>query len=395
MFISINNNCPHISSSSFIEPETLQHFTLNDKKCEECSSDSFPLSLCLSCNSIFCTGSHLLNHILQTNHKISINLQDLSVWCSDCKFITSSAFNLHLEYLFENKYGLTNNSLISKEEVFDIKYKKFISLLKTNSLNYIVFMVGAGISTTAGIPDFRSNTGLFKQLQAKYNMSSPEEFFFKSTFLEHPEYFYEFCKNFDLSNVNPTLTHKFMNYIVNKGLVKYVFTQNIDGLELKAGIPKEKIVFAHGSFAEGHCPQCKISVDINLINEGIQKGEVYRCKECNGPCKPNVVFYGEQLPDSFFDKGHSIDDSQLGIVMGTSLKVQPFSFLPRMLGEKAWRVSINRSLIGKFRYDYLSANSLFLKGTTDEVVEKLIKDCEWEEDFKKFCEEHYSKENPS
>ena len=99
-------------------------------------------------------------------------------------------------------------------------------------------MVGAGISTTAGIPDFRSKTGLFKQLQDKYNLSSPEEFFEKQTFLEKPQYFYEFTKLFDLSKVNPTISHKFMNFILTKNIVKYIFTQNIDGLEIKAKIPK-------------------------------------------------------------------------------------------------------------------------------------------------------------
>ena len=392
MFIPLTKDCPHIDSATLIDPESLQYFTLNEKKCSECISDKNPLSLCLSCGALFCTSSHLLNHILKTSHMISVNLQDLSIWCSECKFIKTPKCSLFIQHLFENKFGITNHSLLSKEEIYDIKYKKFINLLKNNSLHNIVFMVGAGISTTAGIPDFRSKTGLFQQLQDKYNMSSPEEFFYKSTFLEHPEYFYEFCKNFDLSKTIPTLTHKFMNYMVKKGLVKYIFTQNIDGLELKAGIPKEKLVFAHGTFSEGHCPKCKIEIDVNLINKGIQDGIVYRCPTCNGPCKPNIVFYGEQLPDSFFDKGHSINDSELGIVMGTSLKVQPFSLLPRMLNEKAWKIAINRSLIGKFGYNFLSINSIFLQGTTDDVIKKIIHDCDWQEDFDAFLKSNYPDE---
>ena len=92
-------------------------------------------------------------------------------------------------------------------------------------------MVGAGISTTAGIPDFRSETGLFKQLQDKYGMKSPEEFFMKKIFLEKPELFYQ------LSPIKPTLTQKFINYLMLKNIVKHAFTQNIDDLELKANIP--------------------------------------------------------------------------------------------------------------------------------------------------------------
>ena len=117
-------------------------------------------------------------------------------------------------------------------------------------------MVGAGISTSAGIPDFRSNTGLFKQLQDKYNLSKPEEFFRITTFFEKPQYFQEFTKSFDLSKINSTITHKFINFLVKKNIVKYIYTQNIDGLELKAKIPNEKLIFSHGNFYTGNCPKC-------------------------------------------------------------------------------------------------------------------------------------------
>ena len=78
--------------------------------------------------------------------------------------------------------------------------------------------------------------------------------------------------------------------------------------------------------------------------------------------------------------------------MGTSLKVQPFSLLPRMLNEKAWKIAINRSLIGKFGYNFLSINSLFLQGTTDDVIKKIIHDCDWQEDFDAFLKSNYPDE---
>ena len=153
-------------------------------------------------------------------------------------------------------FSPSDNLLLSKKEITDIKFEKFANKLKNNKFHNIIFMVGAGISTTAGIPDFRSETGLFKQLQDKYNLSSPEEFFEKKTFLEKPQYFYEFTKLFDLSKINSTISHKYMNFILTKNIVKYIFTQNIDGLEIKAKIPEEKLIFAHGNFYKGHCVKC-------------------------------------------------------------------------------------------------------------------------------------------
>ena len=114
----------------------------------------------------------------------------------------------------------------------------------------------------------------------------------KETFLKKPEYFYEFTKLFDIGKYKPTISHYFMNFLTNKNQVKYIFTQNIDGLEKKAKIPDDKIVYAHGNFYTGNCPQCNIEIDIEKINNFIKKGNIYYCQKCSGPCKPNAVFYG-------------------------------------------------------------------------------------------------------
>ncbi len=96
---------------------------------------------------------------------------------------------------------------ISKGEVENIKYFNFIEMLKGGKFKKIAFITGAGISTTAGIPDFRSKNGLFKTLQDKYKLDSPEQFFNINFFKEQPELFYEFAKEFNLSKYDPTPTH--------------------------------------------------------------------------------------------------------------------------------------------------------------------------------------------
>jgi NAD-dependent histone deacetylase SIR2 len=253
-------------------------------------------------------------------------------------------------------------------------------------------MIGAGISTSAGIPDFRSNTGLFKQLQDKYNLSSPEEFFLLTTFYSNPKYFYEFTKLFDLSKINSTITHKFINYFVHKNIVKYIFTQNIDGLEIKAKIPKEKLIFAHGSFYEGNCPRCDIPIDIEKINEGIEKGEVYYCPQCKGPTKPYVVFYGEGLPKMFFQKIEESKDTDLIIIMGTSLKVRPFANIPFLTNNYAFKMVFNMEKVGDYGYNYLEDDSIFIKGKTDANVIKFLKDIDMLDEFAEFVKKEYNED---
>ena len=399
MFISPINNCPHIENSKIISSEEIKYISFEKIICNTCLSNLYPLSLCLICGEIFCTYSHLSNHIKNLNHFLSISLEDLNSFCNLCEdkksknikgqFIISKILNKHIQFLFERKYKIPFFNIYSKEEIFNIKYNEFISLFKNNFFKKIIFMVGAGISTTAGIPDFRSKTGLFKQLQDKYNMKSPEEFFEISTFLDNPIFFYEFCKIFDLSKTKPTLTHKFISFLTKKNIVKYIFTQNIDGLELKAKINTEKIIFAHGTFSKGHCPQCKREIDIEEINKCINEGKIKYCDICNGPCKPKIIFYGESLPEEFFLKGNDCYDVDLIIIMGTSLQVYPFASLPIVTNQKCWKVVFNMSYIGKFEYDFLSSNSIFLQGKTDENVYKFIHDCNLQNEFLEFLKEEF------
>ncbi len=260
-------------------------------------------------------------------------------------------------------------------------------MLKTGKFKKISFLTGAGISTTAGIPDFRSSeNGLFKTMQEKYNLETPEQFFDIEFFKHKPELFYEFAKEFDVGKYKPTYTHWFMSFLNHKDLLHLIFTQNIDSLELNAKIPKEKIVFAHGNLSESHCSICNKEVDHKLLTQHIQEEKILYCnsENCKGPVKPKVIFYGEKLDSKFFDSINALQYSDLAIIMGTSLKVMPFNMLPYQLGKSAWRVVVNREKVGHFNYDDVSSTDIFIEGTTDDQILKILEDCGWKEEFTQF-----------
>ena len=251
-----------------------------------------------------------------------------------------------------------------------------------------MFITGAGISTAAGIPDFRSKEGCFAQVQKKYNLLYPEELFQLSSFKRDPKPFYDFCKGFNIENCKPTKTHLFMGYLCKRNMVKKIYTQNVDGLELKAGVPEDKMVFAHGKITEAGCPTCQISYDINVLrDEYVMKDKIMYCSICNTPIKPKVIFYGECLPLSFLCNFICIFGCDLAFIMGSSLKVTPFNMLPGKLPWDTWRVFVNKELVdGIFNFDDNYSKDLFLEGYTYEIIEKLVKDVGWENDFNNYCE---------
>lgn len=198
------------------------------KQCENCE-ESKENWFCLTCGKFFCSryiNSHFLSHYEENkSHNVCISNMDLSIWCYECDYyIMNKDLNNYSNIASNKKFGNFIPNVdnlyqafqfmkIEEEKARDIKYQILIEKFKEGHFKNITFLTGAGISTSAGIPDFRSSdSGLFKTLQSKYNLSQPEEFFFLTTFLEKPELFYEFAKEFDLSKYKPTLTH--VRYII-------------------------------------------------------------------------------------------------------------------------------------------------------------------------------------
>lgn len=183
----------------------------------------------------------------------------------------------------------------------------------------IVFFGGAGVSTESGIPDFRSKDGIYNQ---KYDYP-PEEILSHNFFMNNPKAFYKFYKDkLNSLNSQPNITHYKLAQLENKGKVTAIVTQNIDGLHQKAG--SKNVLELHGSILNNYCLKCHKYYDANYI---FSSKDIPIC-DCGGMIKPDVVLYGEPLPEDIWQETiKKIEEADLLIVGGTSLSVYPASLL--------------------------------------------------------------------
>ncbi|CAN0198838.1 unnamed protein product, partial [Ectocarpus fasciculatus] len=227
-------------------------------------------------------------------------------------------------------------------------------------------MVGAGISVSAGIPDFRTpGSGLYDNLQ-KYKLESPQDIFTLSYFMENPQPFYDLARAMYPSQFKPTPTHLFIRLLQDKGILRRCYTQNIDTLERVAGVLPDLLVEAHGSFGEASCTSCGqpytaayfkssiFEVPESTSDEGGADIITNQCicqeAGCGGLVKPNIVFFGENLPRRYFDLRESdLREADLLVVLGTSLSVAPFSETMHLCSPHAPRLLINREVVGAQR----------------------------------------------
>jgi len=252
--------------------------------------------------------------------------------------------------------------------------------IKDGKAQSIVAMTGAGISTAAGIPDFRSpGTGLYNNL-ARLNLPHPEAVFEIEFFRENPAPFYVLARELYPGNFSPTLAHAFIALLAQRGLLRMLFTQNIDCLERAAGVPGDIIVEAHGSFASQRCIDCKAPFPDKEMREHVELGDPPSCAEpgCDGLVKPDIVFFGEQLPSSFFDNRHVPAEADLVLVLGTSLSVQPFASLPGMAREGVPRVLFNMQRVGDLG---TRPDDVLCLDTCDAGVRKLAEHLGWIDDL--------------
>ena len=177
----------------------------------------------------------------------------------------------------------------------------------------IVFFGGAGVSTESGIPDFRSQDGLYHQ---KYDYP-PETILSHTFFMRRPEEFYKFYRDKMLCDTaKPNAAHLKLAELEKCGKLKAVITQNIDNLHQMAG--SKKVLELHGSVYRNYCMKCGEFYDFSYIKNSTG---VPRC-ECGGIVKPDVVLYEEGLDNqTLTDSVRAISQAQVLIIGGTSLAV--------------------------------------------------------------------------
>jgi NAD-dependent deacetylase len=179
-----------------------------------------------------------------------------------------------------------------------------------------VVLTGAGVSTESGIPDFRSPTGIWAEVD-------PMEYASLRAFREDPEKVWSFyAKRVDmLTGAEPNDAHRSLAELERRGLVSAIVTQNIDLLHTRAG--SRDVVEVHGSIRTGSCPKCGA---VRELEESMLP--VPRC-DCGAVLKPDVVFFGEVLPQAAIDRAYELARSAaLMLVVGSALEVYPVADLP-------------------------------------------------------------------
>ncbi|MDY4694124.1 MAG: NAD-dependent protein deacylase [Blautia sp.] len=222
----------------------------------------------------------------------------------------------------------------------------------------IVFFGGAGVSTESGIPDFRSQDGLYHQ---KYDYP-PETILSHTFFMKHTEEFYKFYRDKMLCDTaRPNAAHIKLAQLERSGKLKAVVTQNIDNLHQMAG--SRNVLELHGSVYRNHCMKCGKSYDFSYMknSEGVP-----RC-ECGGIIKPDVVLYEEGLDNETVSQAvRAISQAQVLIIGGTSLAVYPAAgLIDYFQGEHL--VVINKSSTPRDRYA-----DLMIQEPIGEVFSRIV-----------------------
>jgi len=202
--------------------------------------------------------------------------------------------------------------------------------------NRVVVLSGAGISTPSGIPDFRSEgTGLWSR-------DEPMEVASLSTFRTHPERFFDWFRPLaaQIFQAQPNAAHLALAGLEQTGMTQTIVTQNIDMLHQKAG--SKHVIEMHGTLRTLSCSCCFKKFDSEgYVKQFIDNGTIPLCPNCNGILKPDVILFGEQLPQSaWFEAQNAARGCDLMVVAGSSLEVLPVAGLPMQVVDRGAHVII-------------------------------------------------------
>lgn len=186
----------------------------------------------------------------------------------------------------------------------------------------VVALTGAGISTAAGVPDFRGPNGLY--VTRRYD---PETVFDIDAFLHDPKPFYDFTRDFlsVVDSIEPTAAHRFLARRESEEKLRCVVTQNIDFLHQRAG--SNNVISVHGGYWTSRCLQCGQEWSFETLRSRVETESVPFCRDCKGLIKPDVVFFGEAV-NGMDRAAAEVEEADLLLVLGSSLTVYPVASLP-------------------------------------------------------------------
>lgn len=373
-------DCPHLQHCL----ADMLEFELDDP-CGTCS-DKSENWVCVTCSEVYCSryvNSHMVAHYEQkkaqrdpvaaaaaasaVRHCIGVSFSDGSVWCFECdSYITHPTLRPILEAIHLRKFGKplpqaggSNGSgarvgvpedtteFEDSEAVLQQKARDLADMISVS--NHLVIYTGAGISTSAQIPDYRGPNGVWT---LRDKGEAPE---FKVT----------------LEQALPTRGHMAIKALVDAGICKYVVSTNVDGLHRRSGLTREQMAELHGNIYREVCWSCHKEYlrhyDTTSSRNGEAKGPDHRTGrkcECGQDLRDSIIHFGENLPVKELEP--SIEHSNVAdvaLVLGTSMRVTPACDLP-LANRRGALVICN---LQKTPKDDLAALRIF--GRTDRLLE--------------------------
>lgn len=226
----------------------------------------------------------------------------------------------------------------------------------------LVVLTGAGMSTESGLPDFRSEHGLWRQYR-------PEELASVDALRLRPLLFYEFYrKRLEmLDHVGPNAGHKALALLEKQGRLKLLVTQNVDGLHQAAG--SQKVAELHGSLRRARCHQCGRKHSPDVLKRPVADFDALPRCACGGLIRPDIVLFGELLPQRAFNQAiEAVENCDALLVVGSSLQVYPAASLPQLAldsGARLWIINLTPT-------PYDSAAEIVVRSKAAELLGRLL-----------------------
>uniref|UniRef100_A0A7S1MAE3 Deacetylase sirtuin-type domain-containing protein n=1 Tax=Neobodo designis TaxID=312471 RepID=A0A7S1MAE3_NEODS len=328
---------------------------------------------------------------------------------------------------------------MSRDALHEARFAAVARGIKEGKYKNIVVLTGAGVSTAAGIPDFRSRAGMYELSKVFPRLTHSMAVFDAHYFREDPVPFYYIVNKImkkrpdandskandntaaagsPLASYDPTWTHSFLRLLEQRGVLLRVYTQNVDCMELAAGLDPSRLVQFHGTMADAKCNKCGKRAPLQEVKEALLTPSkdpvtstpldftVPRCRRCTNPgatVKPNIVLFNEGIPfGALAQAAADFPRADLLLCIGSTFQVFPFAGLAAKVDDCVPRVLLNLEKVASgnsasndafgtsqklFAFDDDdNVRDVFVGGPCDDTVKRLAAAVGWMDDLAAFHE---------